>query len=93
MRVSIAAAIVFSVFPTAIWAADYGAKSSAPAASSEAPAPAAANVAVGPRWTACTSEVQKFCANIERGKGKMRECLQRHVADASDACKARLAEH
>jgi hypothetical protein len=45
------------------------------------------------RWAACQTEVQKFCANIEHGKGKMRACLEGHAAELSDGCKARMAEH
>jgi hypothetical protein len=95
MRTYVAAAAVLTVIPVIAWAADYGAKPNPPAATSAAPeaAPAPGTVVVGPRWTACTAEVQKFCSTIERGKGKMRECLEAHAAEASDACKARLAEH
>jgi hypothetical protein len=41
----------------------------------------------------CSTEIQKFCANVEHGKGKIRECLTQHTADLSDPCKQRLAEH
>ncbi len=54
-----------------------------------APAPAA----TGKHWTACQTEIQKFCANIEKGKGKMRACLTEHTADLSDGCKTSMAEH
>lgn len=65
------------------------------------PAPAtppAANAAAAPqdraaRWAACSSEIQKFCADIESGKGKKRACLEAHTAELSDGCKARMAEH
>ena len=71
----------------------------APVASLAGETPAAAPAAVPaaatdahPHWVACKDDVQKFCANVERGKGKIRECLSGHTADLSDACKARLAE-
>jgi hypothetical protein len=40
---------------------------------------------------ACSADVQKFCASIERGKGQVRNCLEGHKADLSDACKAAIA--
>ena len=47
----------------------------------------------GKRWTACETEIQKFCSNIEKGKGKLRACLNEHTADLSDGCKASMAAH
>jgi hypothetical protein len=41
---------------------------------------------------ACAADVQKFCANIERGKGAMRSCLQAHETQLSEGCKAARAE-
>ena len=41
---------------------------------------------------ACRTDVQKFCANIERGKGAMRSCLESHQNDLSASCKAARAE-
>jgi hypothetical protein len=41
---------------------------------------------------ACTSDVQKFCANIERAKGAMRACLTAHETQLSDTCKAAREE-
>ena len=38
--------------------------------------------------TACAADVQKFCANVERGRDGIRECLQAHAAELSDSCKA-----
>jgi hypothetical protein len=42
--------------------------------------------------TACATEVQKFCVNIERAKGAMRSCLESHETQLSDGCKAARAE-
>jgi hypothetical protein len=42
--------------------------------------------------TACAEDVQKFCANIERGKGATRACLDRHQNDLSAACSTARAE-
>lgn len=47
----------------------------------------------GKHWTACQTEIQKFCSTIEKGKGKMRACLTEHTADLSDGCKTSMAEH
>jgi hypothetical protein len=40
----------------------------------------------------CAADVQKFCPDIERGKGERRACLQAHQADLSDGCRAARAE-
>lgn len=37
---------------------------------------------------ACSADVQKFCANVERAKGAMRSCLAAHEKDLSAGCKA-----
>jgi len=41
---------------------------------------------------ACSADVQKLCANIERAKGAMRSCLEAHEKQLSDGCKAARAE-
>jgi len=41
---------------------------------------------------ACAADVQKFCANVERGKGAMRACLEEHQANLSAECTAARAE-
>jgi hypothetical protein len=41
---------------------------------------------------ACASDVQKFCADIERAKGAMRACLTTHEAKLSETCKAAREE-
>jgi hypothetical protein len=42
--------------------------------------------------TACAADIQKFCANIERGKGATRTCLEQHQAELSTQCNAARAE-
>jgi len=37
---------------------------------------------------ACSADVQKFCANVERAKGAMRSCLAAHEKELSAPCKA-----
>jgi multidrug efflux system membrane fusion protein len=41
--------------------------------------------------TACAGDVQKFCANVERSRDAIRDCLQAHTAQLSDSCKAASA--
>lgn len=41
---------------------------------------------------ACSTDVQKFCDQIERGKGMMRACLEEHASDLSEACRTARAE-
>jgi len=40
---------------------------------------------------ACASDVQKFCAGVERGNGGLRECLRSHRAELSSDCVAARA--
>jgi hypothetical protein len=37
---------------------------------------------------ACAADAQRFCANVERGKGAMRTCLQAHETQLSEGCRA-----
>lgn len=37
----------------------------------------------------CAAEVQKFCASVQPGGGRVMECLKSHEADLSPACRAR----
>ena len=41
---------------------------------------------------ACAEDVKKTCANIKPGNLRIATCLNEHVTDLSDVCKARLAE-
>jgi hypothetical protein len=41
---------------------------------------------------ACGADVQKLCADVERGKGAIRSCLDTHEKELSSACKAARAE-
>ena len=72
--------------------------SAAIAETAPAPAPTAAPAAAadatgGKRWEACKADVQKFCANLEKGKGVIRTCLESHKTELSDACKTSMADH
>ncbi len=81
MKLFIAIAAAMTLGSAVSLAADAGATDSTAAAST------------GKRWAACATELQKFCADIEKGKGKKRACLEQHTADLSDGCKTSLAEH
>jgi Cysteine rich repeat len=61
----------------------------AASAQTTAPAPTEAMAKIR---EACGPDVQKFCANVERAKGKMRECLDSHKAELSPACVTARAE-
>jgi len=37
---------------------------------------------------ACAADVQKFCANVERGNGGVRACLREHRTELSADCTA-----
>jgi hypothetical protein len=37
---------------------------------------------------ACQPDVQKFCANVQEGDGRIMQCLHQHASELSDACKA-----
>lgn len=65
----------------------------APAATS-APAAQSAPVetAVAKFRQACAADVQKFCATAEKGRGKMRACLDSHANDLSASCQSARAE-
>lgn len=49
--------------------------------------------AVGTRHGVCSADIRKFCADVEHGKGKIRDCLSQHVADLSSECKTRVERH
>jgi hypothetical protein len=42
------------------------------------------------RHKACKDDIAKFCKDV-RGGGKVRDCLNQHVSELSDACKTELA--
>jgi len=56
-----------------------------PAAAPSMPAPALKEARAKMR-SACASDLQKFCAGVERGNGGLRECLRSHRAELSGEC-------
>ena len=40
----------------------------------------------------CRADIEKFCADVSRGGGRVAECLRQHQADLSPECKTRGQE-
>lgn len=38
----------------------------------------------------CQADVQKYCAQVKPGQGRMARCLKSHQADLSNACRTHL---
>ena len=57
----------------------------APATQAAVPPPAIKQARAKMR-AACAADVQKFCADVERGKGALRGCLRSHRTELSTAC-------
>ena len=57
-----------------------------------APASPQATEARGKVRAACAADAQKFCPNIERGKGARRACLQAHETELSEGCRLARAK-
>ncbi len=41
---------------------------------------------------ACAADFAKFCADVEKGRGKKRACLESHQSEITSGCKDALAE-
>jgi hypothetical protein len=37
---------------------------------------------------ACKSDIEKFCAGVEKGQGRILQCLKTNASGLSDSCKA-----
>ena len=46
----------------------------------------------GPMRGACKSDIQTLCAGVERGGGRIRDCMRQHQAQISTACKVAIAD-
>lgn len=53
-----------------------------------APTPVKAQARKGP----CGEDLQKFCAGIQSGGGRYRDCLKQHEAELSAACQEHLKQ-
>ena len=42
---------------------------------------------------ACGGDIKKFCSNIERGGGRIVQCLEQHQKEVSQACNQLLEKH
>jgi hypothetical protein len=40
----------------------------------------------------CQDDVQKFCKDVGEAKGAVVACLQKHMAELSEACKIKLSQ-
>ena len=67
-----------------------------PTPPSASPAPKARSPAMkqarAKRRAACSADLQKFCGEIEPGKGGRQKCLRSHRAEISPECKAARQE-
>jgi hypothetical protein len=52
------------------------------------PEPAHAQRGQGP----CRDDIQKFCAGVQRGGGRFRDCLLQHEAELTPACQQHLQQ-
>ena len=52
--------------------------------------PQAHSAAGGPR-IACKADVDKLCAGVQPGGGRVRDCMKAHRDQLSDACKTAIA--
>jgi hypothetical protein len=66
---------------------------SASAYGADSPASSSAASAVGTRHGACAGDIQKFCADVEHGKGKIRECLVQRAAELTPGCRMRVERY
>ena len=55
---------------------------------SVAPVPVQAQRGSGP----CKGDIQKFCAGIQPGGARYRDCLEQHAAELSPACQTHVAK-
>jgi hypothetical protein len=53
-----------------------------------APEPAYAQRGAGP----CREDIEKFCASVQPGGGRFRDCLQQHAAEVTPACQQHLSQ-
>ena len=42
---------------------------------------------------ACREDIKTYCGQVERGDGRIRQCIQEHSAKFSPACQAEMKQH
>ena len=42
---------------------------------------------------ACKADVEKYCKNVEKGGGRIKQCLSDHKADLSTECRTKIERH
>lgn len=65
---------------------------SAPVRSQNAPTQSTAQEMREKVRAACAADIARHCADVERAKGAMRQCMVEHETQLSDGCKAARAE-
>jgi len=51
----------------------------------------AGSEALSERADPCRGDRNRYCANVEKGKGRHRKCLVEHKAELSEACREHIA--
>ena len=41
---------------------------------------------------ACSSDVRKFCADVQPGEGSIEDCMEPHMDEMSEQCKAAMLQ-
>ena len=55
-----------------------------------APAFAQQGVGTGPVAQNCQAEIQEYCAGLEHGQGRVRQCLESNKDNVSEQCRVAL---
>jgi hypothetical protein len=45
------------------------------------------------RGDACHADIQKYCGAVEKGGGRVKQCIDKNRASFSEACQKQMAEH
>jgi hypothetical protein len=86
MRVTVLEIVLVSVVcSSACWAQSAPSDPPGPSGEARMPSPALKQARAKMR-AACASDLQKFCADVERGKGARQACLRSHRKELSPEC-------
>jgi hypothetical protein len=47
----------------------------------------------GPVASACHADVQRLCAGVKPGEGRIRACVHQHQQELSPGCKTAISNH